>query len=367
MVAVRVAAVGRGGLPRCHGPCAVRRFKKEFKSDFSWVFRLCTMKVVSQDLTRRVLLQSTLAVVLFPPLPAPVFAMGEPSAEAVNVAKNAFKAFDERNLPLADRLFTETIDEWRRLDRGVEELTALLVARANVRTDRTNFAKAKADLDEAITLMAPTGEKSSGLGAYREYPDAFVSRGLANEGLRDWTQATKDYDKAVLLWGGEGDGVNPFALTYRARARAETGDYEGALVDYRMASSIFSRVDKNVKQASFARAGEAVTLYGLGRRDESVKIAKQVVTRYQGLTDLHVLLAADAWDRGEADYALKEWRYACDGISSGCAKYRDVGEGGWLVEVRRWPSSLVQKQRAFLRESRGGIMTGTMSGTSSLT
>ena len=92
-----------------------------------------------------------------------------------------------------------------------------------------------------------------------------------------------------------------------------------------------------------------MTLYGLGRRDESVKIAKQVVTRYQGLTDLHVLLAADAWDRGERELALKEWSFACDGISSGCAKYRDRN---WLTTVRRWPQNLVDAQLAFLDRRR---------------
>ena len=307
---------------------------------------------------RRVFLQHTLSLAtVFIPQP-PAFGIGEPSADAVITAKRAFEAFNNRELPLADSLFTKTIDEWRRLGRGVEEITALLVARAGVRTDLTNFALAKADLDEAITLMKPTGEKPNGMGNYREYPDAFVQRGLANEGLREWTQALSDYDKAVSLWGGAGDGVNPFALTYRARAKTETGDYEGALADYRTASSIFSRVDKNVVQASFARAGEAVTLYGLGRSDEAVKIAKQVVTRYQGLTDLHVMLAADAWDRGEREQALKEWTYACDGISSGCTKYRDVDAGGWLVEVRRWPPALVEKQRTFLTESKGGVMSG---------
>ena len=317
-------------------------------------------------IARRIILSQalSLAAVTLPHPPAPAFAVNtgrEPSPEAVIAAKRAFEAFNDRNLPLADSLFTSTIDEWRRLERGVEELTALLVARGSVRADMTNFAAAKADLDEAIALMKPTGETSNGIGAYREYPDAFVQRGLANEGLREWKLALRDYDKAVSLWGGEGDGVNPFALTYRARAKTETGDYEGALHDYRQASSIFSRVDKNVAQASFARAGEAVTLYGLGQRDDAIKIAKQVVRRFQGLTDLHVMLAADAWDRGERDEALKEWSFACDGISSGCAKYRDVAEGGWLVEVRRWPSELVRKQRTFLTESKGGVMSGVRS------
>jgi len=295
--------------------------------------------------------------------PAPALAAGvEPSPAAVDVARRAFAAFSAKQLPLADALFSQTIEEWRKLDRGAAELSSLLVARAGVRTDKTDFAAAKADLDEAIALMAPTGEPDpadrAGRARYREYPDAFVQRGLANEGLRNWAQALNDYDKAVSLWGGDGDGVNPFALTYRARAKSEVGDFEGALQDYRAASSIFSRVDKNPREASFARAGEAVTLYGLGRRDEAVRIAKQVTTRYQGLTDLYVLLAADAWDRGERDLALRQWSFACDGISSGCSKYRDVEAGGWLIEVRRWPSALVERQRTFLAESRGGLTTG---------
>lgn len=71
------------------------------------------------------------------PLVPPALA-AEPSPEAVVTAKRAFKAFDDRNLQLADELFSETIAEWRRLDRGVEELTALLVARAGVsRSDST--------------------------------------------------------------------------------------------------------------------------------------------------------------------------------------------------------------------------------------
>ena len=295
---------------------------------------------------------------LLQPRPQPVPA-AEPSAQAVQIAKGAFQAFDGRNLPLAEELFSKTIDEWRRLDRGVEELTSLLVARAGVRTDRTQFQQAKADLDEAIALMAPTGEKSNGVAAYREYPDAFVQRGLAREGLRDWSGALADYDRAVRLWGGDGsDGLNPFALSYRGRAKSEVGDMEGALQDFRQASDLFSRVDKNDNQASAARANEAITLYGLGRRDEAVRIAKQVVTRVPGFTDLRVLLAADAWDRGDDKsraYAVKEWRFACDTISSGCQRYRDTD--GWLTEVRRWPTELVRLQRTFLDESKDGMRT----------
>ena len=126
------------------------------------------------------------------------------------------------------------------------------------------------------------------------------------------------------------------------------GDFDGALSDFRAAASIFLRVDKNDNQAAAARANEAVTLYGLGRRDEAVRIAKQVVTRTPGFTDLHVLLAADAWAQGDKARALSEWDFACEAITTGCKKYKDVAPGGWLQEVRRWPPALVQAQQNFL-------------------
>jgi tetratricopeptide (TPR) repeat protein len=105
-----------------------------------------------------------------------------------------------------------------------------------------------------------------------------VQRGLAREGLRDWRGALSDYDRAVGLWGGSGDGVNPFALSYRGRARSEVGDLDGALADFRASAALFARVDKNDNQAAAARAQEAVTLYGLGRYNEAVRIARQVAT-----------------------------------------------------------------------------------------
>eukprot|EP00965_Chrysotila_dentata_P012055 395657-Pleurochrysis_carterae.AAC.9 len=251
---------------------------------------------------RRLLIAHTLLGIgiLFPSLPgvaipgspiqqvsSPASAMlrTEPSTEAVLVARRAFEAFDRRQLPLADALFTQTIEEWRRLNRSVEELTTLLVARANVRVDRKEFAAAVADLDEAINLMSPTGTGPSGVARYREFPDAFVQRGLAREGLRDWVGAVSDYDRAVSLWGGEGGGVNPYALTYRGRARSEVGDLDGALLDFQRAAGIFSSVDKNNNQAAAARAQEAVTLYGLGRRDEAVRIARQVHSAHDDTLD----------------------------------------------------------------------------------
>ena len=55
---------------------------------------------------------------------------------------------------------------------------------------------------------------------------------------------------------------------------------------------------------------------------------------------------ADAWDRGNRSKAFDEWDFACETISTGCKKYKDVD--GWLTEVRRWPPTLVDAQRRFL-------------------
>ena len=66
-----------------------------------------------------------------------------------------------------------------------------------MRTNLTAFVDAKRDLDEAILLMSRSGEAFNGMARYREYPDAFVQRGLAREGLRDWAGAVADYEKAI--------------------------------------------------------------------------------------------------------------------------------------------------------------------------
>jgi len=282
----------------------------------------------------------------------------EPSDDAVLAAQRAYEAFDNKDLQLAEELFTKTITEWRGLDRGVEEITSFLLGRANVRLDRQNYVGAKADTEDVIKLMEPIGEKPNGVAAYRQYTNAFVERGLAREGLRDWSGAVSDYDKAVSLSGSKGDDLNPFVLSYRGRARSQTGDYEGALADFKAADGIYSRVFKNKQQAAASRANEAITLYSLGRRDEAVKKAKNVILRTPGYTDMHVLLAADAWDRGNKVKALEEWDLACS-TDTGCRSYKDVD--GWLTnrgfgENIRWPTSLIEMQRAFL-EKKGGVGT----------
>ena len=227
----------------------------------------------------------------------------EPPAAAVESARRAFEAFDARELRRADDLFSDAVAAWRLLVRARErpaaELSALLVARANVRVDSSAFPAALGDLDEArsgplprvsrvlrscvscacgraavafsragltwmlldmplqaIGIMATdaagvSNVRADGTARFREYPDAFVQRGLAREGLKQWDAAIADYDAAITLWGGSvtltpqalADAarsnapltINPFCLVYRGNAKAAKGAYSEALADFREA------------------------------------------------------------------------------------------------------------------------------------
>jgi len=288
-------------------------------------------------------------------------------------ARKAFAAFEARDLPEAETQFSVAITAWRQLDSGTystkrAELNDLLIARARVCVDSKRFVPAVADLDEALASMAADGKRADGRAAYFEFADAYAQRGLAHEGLAgrpeqrpagssaeaEWLRAIADYDEALSLWGpgggGQGGiGPNPFVLTYRGNAQAALGEYEGALADFRRSETLFAEVAKKDAVAGYRRidalANEALALYALDRRVEAARIARTVVAKRPGQTDMRALLAADQWDRGERELADAQWFDACNDVASGCRKYTDAD---WLRTVRRWPPALVDAQMRFL-------------------
>lgn len=157
--------------------------------------------------------------------------------------------------------------------------------------------------------------------------------------------ALDDYNKAVELWGGgRGDNQNPFVLTFRGNALCKLNMYKEAIPDYDAASNIFNSI-RDIPRYSDARANLALAYYEIGEEDVSVKIMNDVIRKNPGYTDMHVALAAHSWSTGDYIKALKEWRYACDNISSGCDAYQDEN---WVRVVRRWPNKLVVNLNNFL-------------------
>jgi len=267
-----------------------------------------------------------------------------PTDAQTRVVQEAIKAFDAKDLTRAESLFTEGIQTWESLQRPADERSELYKMRGNVRVDLKRFKEAETDYDRVLALMS-NGEKPDGTARYMEYPDAFVQRGLAREGLADWQGAVADYSQAIKLWGGgRGEGINPFVMTYRANALARTGRYEEALPDYRAAERLFLQ-GRDEERALDARANAALALYQTGEVDSALRIMREIVRRRQGYTDMHVALAAVYWGQGQQGAAESEWEFACNNISTGCRQYKDMN---WVVTVRRWPPALAKQLANFL-------------------
>lgn len=138
-------------------------------------------------------------------------------------------------------------------------------------TDLKRFVEAKKDYDRVLDMMASDGQKADGTAAYLEYPDAFVQRGLCNEGLGDWEAAVQDYTRAISLWGGgRGEGINPYVLTFRANALGRLGRYSEALKDYGSAEVLFLN-QRDLQRAIDARANKALATYEAGDKKVAVK------------------------------------------------------------------------------------------------
>ena len=196
----------------------------------------------------------------------------EPTVRDIQLVQMAFKDFDQKRLADANKEFSGAILKWKELNRPRDEIVSLYKARANVRLDDKNFVAALDDFNAALDLMRSDGEKEDGTGRYPEYPDTFVGRALAYEGLAKWSDALADYNYAIKLWGGgRGEGINPFVLTFRGNTLCTLGRYGEAIADYEAASDRFNAM-RDIERYSDAKANLALALYEQGRVDEAVKV-----------------------------------------------------------------------------------------------
>lgn len=269
------------------------------------------------------------------------------TSQEIASIQQAFRDFDAKRLPAAEAGFDRAVGTARERERPRDEVVGLLMARGNARVDLKRFPEALGDYDEALRLMEVDAMKTESDGRttarYREYPNAFVQRGLAREGLGDWEGAAADYSSAISLWGGgRGEGINPYALVYRGNALAQLGRYREAVPDYEAAADRFLGL-KDKRTASEARANLALALYEAGDTDEAVRTMKALVRKGgmddERVADMHMALAAAYAAQGDAIAADAEYNAACYDTRGGCARYKD---SDWLLRIRRWPPSLVR-------------------------
>uniref|UniRef100_A0A7R9YC44 MalT-like TPR region domain-containing protein n=1 Tax=Pinguiococcus pyrenoidosus TaxID=172671 RepID=A0A7R9YC44_9STRA len=277
----------------------------------------------------------------------------ELSEDDIRGVQQAFLAFDAKQLKTAKALFSKGIEKWVELQRPRDEIVALIMARGNVLVDLKQFDAALTDYDSAIALMEPDGMiTETGLARYKEFPNAFVQRGLAWEGKAKWDLAVEDYSKAIDMWGGgRGDGINPYVLTFRGNALTQLGEYGRAVKDYEAASDRFLSM-RDKQNAAEARANLALALYEVGQTEEAVKIMKSLV-RKAGMADersvdLHVALASHYFQEGDRSSADQEFNLACYASKTGCSKFYDMD---WVQRIRRWPPSLVAPLKGYLGRS----------------
>ena len=219
-----------------------------------------------------------------------------------------------------------------------------LTQRKQVLVDLKRFPEALKDFDEAVAKQ-PASFVSLGL---------LANRALAREGLADWPGAAADYTRAILLSQGVGFDA-PYLLNGRGNARAASGDYEGALEDFRAASAVFQRI-KNLSGVIFADSNAALVEAQLGRDEEATAHMAAVARRAAGSIDMRAALAAQRWAARQPEAAEEAWNWACTSINSGivtpggpvldgCALYRD---DTWVRTIRRWPPVMASRLQSFL-------------------
>lgn len=98
--------------------------------------------------------------------------------------------------------------------------------------------------------------------------------------------------------------------------------------------------------AALAQSNAALALVQLGDITGAIKELEYVSRRQGGFVDSRAALAALYYDNGRVEDAEKIWEYACDNISVGCSKYRDLE---WVRKVRRWPPVMAQKLQSFVQ------------------
>ena len=190
-------------------------------------------------------------------------------------------------------------------------------------SNRGNIRLALGDPQGAIT------DQTMAIGISPEDLDPYLNRGIAEEALKLWDKATKDY-KYVL----EKDPENVSALY-------NLGNVMGSIDNWIEAKNLFSQAASSKNTIAMASSSEALAIYQLGDLELAEKKIRILIRKYPLFADARAALSALLWRQGFTGEAESNWTAAA-GLD---IRYRDKD---WLLNIRRWPPKPTNDLIAFL-------------------
>jgi len=159
--------------------------------------------------------------------------------------------------------------------------------------------------------------------------DPYLNRGIAEEALKLWDKAYKDYNSVLKK--------NPDDVS----ALYNLGNVMGSMGNWTEAKRLFSKVSSSSNGIAMARSSEALSIYQLGDLELAEKKIRKLIRKYPMFADARAALSAILWRKGFVGEAESNWAAAA-GLD---IRYR---EKNWLLNVRRWPPNPTNDLIAFL-------------------
>ena len=179
-------------------------------------------------------------------------------------------------------------------------------------SNRGNIRLALGDAKGAIRDQTKAIEIAS------EDLDPYLNRGIAEEALELWEDASNDY-KYVLK-------KNPNDIS----ALYNLGNVMGSVDNWMEAKRLFSKAASSSKSIAMASSSEALAIYQLGDLELAEKKIRILIRKYPLFADARAALSALLWRKGFVGEAESNWA-AVAGLD---IRYRDKK---WLLNIRRWP------------------------------
>ena len=235
-------------------------------------------------------------------------------------------AFSTETLSSVSRVvFEESINN-ECVQEVLKDLDLELVKSSNSVSAITNRRNCIWPLGEAKEAIV---SNSRFLDLYPSDFDAHLNRGIAEESLKRWEDAEKDYQWIIERYPNE-----TFVLYNLANVK-------GSLNDWLTAKTLFGKAASVRPEFAMASSSKALVSYQLGEFEDLESELRILIRRYPMFADARAALSACLSRKGLTGEAKSHWAAAI-GLD---ARYKDQD---WLLNTRRWPPTPTHDLMQFL-------------------